>query len=89
MIHRYGEGPPVLFETMIFGGPTDEDQWRYISMEEAIVGHELALSDVNLMINQNGKSWRRAKMQLPARIWSDRWRGQKKFREHYSKHRTQ
>src|SRR3954462_15249098 len=35
--------PPVLFETMIFGGgPLDESQWRYVSWEEAERGHEAA-----------------------------------------------
>ncbi len=24
-----GVGPPIIFETMIFGGDHDEDQWRY------------------------------------------------------------
>jgi hypothetical protein len=32
-------GPPVLWETMIFGGPHDLYQRRYISRDEAIAGH--------------------------------------------------
>ena len=32
-------GPPVLWETMIFGGRLDEEQWRYTSEAEAIRGH--------------------------------------------------
>lgn len=33
-------GPPILFETMIFGGPFDELQWRYETAEDALAGHE-------------------------------------------------
>lgn len=32
-------GRPVLFETMVFGGPWDEHQWRYSTWEEAEEGH--------------------------------------------------
>lgn len=36
-------GSPVLWETMIFGGPHDQYQERYTSREDAIKGHEKAL----------------------------------------------
>jgi hypothetical protein len=40
MDHSFcGIGPPVLWETMIFGGPHDQDQRRYTSREDAIAGH--------------------------------------------------
>ena len=42
--HNWGEGPPILFETMIFGGEHDEDQWRYETWDEAIAGHKIACS---------------------------------------------
>src|SRR5947207_774053 len=32
---------PVLFETMVFGGKLDEWQWRYCTLEEAQVGHQI------------------------------------------------
>lgn len=32
-------GPPLLFETMIFGGPHDQYQDRYSTWEEAEQGH--------------------------------------------------
>jgi hypothetical protein len=38
-----GRGPPVLWETVIFGGPDDEYQKRYSSLEAALAGHEKAL----------------------------------------------
>ena len=41
--HQYGDGPPLLFETMIFDGPHDQEQWRYTTREEALVGHEEAV----------------------------------------------
>ena len=36
-------GPPVIFETMIFGGPHDEYQERYTTLEAAKKGHALAV----------------------------------------------
>jgi hypothetical protein len=32
-------GPPLVYETMIFGGPLDQEQERYASRAEAIAGH--------------------------------------------------
>lgn len=41
--HNFSKfGPPLLFETMIFGGPRDGEQWR--SWEEAEVGHAQAVT---------------------------------------------
>jgi len=38
--HNYGiSGDPLLFETMVFGGPHDQDQERYSTWEEAETGH--------------------------------------------------
>jgi len=49
--HRYGEGPPQLFETMIFGGEHDEFQERYETWQihsnlfyEVVALHKRALS---------------------------------------------
>lgn len=33
--HQFGDGPPILFETMVFGGPLDEEQERCSTYEEA------------------------------------------------------
>jgi hypothetical protein len=41
--HNWEGGPPLLFETMIFGGPLAESQWRYASWDEAVAGHALAV----------------------------------------------
>ena len=40
--HNFGEGPPLLFETMIFGGEYDDEQWRYATWNEALAGHKKA-----------------------------------------------
>jgi hypothetical protein len=42
--HRWGEGPPLLFETMIFGGPNNEYQERYSTWAEAEIGHAKAVT---------------------------------------------
>lgn len=36
-------GPPLIFETMIFGGVFNEEQWRYSTREEAHAGHAEAV----------------------------------------------
>ena len=39
--HNFDEvGPPILWETMVFGGEFDEDQARHTSKENALKGHE-------------------------------------------------
>jgi len=42
--HSWGDGPPLLFETMIFGGPHDQYQERYSTRAEAIEGHARAVA---------------------------------------------
>ena len=37
--HSFGAGPPLLFETMVFGGPLDQEQDRYPTWAEAEQGH--------------------------------------------------
>lgn len=40
--HR--DGPPVIFETMVFGGELDGDMWRYSTRQEAVDGHANAVT---------------------------------------------
>lgn len=47
--HAYGSGPPILFETMIFGGEHDGYCERYSTWDEAVKGHEVA---VKLVLNK-------------------------------------
>ena len=37
---RYDEGEPILWETMVFGGPDDQEYQRYSSKEDALTGHK-------------------------------------------------
>lgn len=37
--HSFGDGPPVVFETMIFGGRHEGQQWRYVTWDQAADGH--------------------------------------------------
>jgi hypothetical protein len=45
--NHFGDGPPILFETMIFGGEHDQYQARYETLAEAEEGHQRALELVN------------------------------------------
>jgi len=38
--HQFGDGPPLLFETMVFGGEHDQDMDRYSTWDEALDGHK-------------------------------------------------
>lgn len=40
----FGMGPPIVFETMIFGGPLGEYQRRYHDEAEALRGHLVAVA---------------------------------------------
>lgn len=41
--HRhFGNGPPIVFETMIFGGMRDGFVERYCSFDDAVMGHSRA-----------------------------------------------
>jgi hypothetical protein len=52
--HGYGPGnpfdppgtkyQPMLFETMIFGGQCDNEQWRYSTWDQATKGHQNAVN---------------------------------------------
>jgi len=45
--HSFSETThPILYETMIFGGPLDEFQWRYSNRESALLGHARAVAKV-------------------------------------------
>lgn len=45
--HRFlGDGPPILWETMVFGGEFDQLQERYSSLEDAKRGHDAIVGKV-------------------------------------------
>lgn len=37
---------PVLFETMVFGGLFDQEQWRYCTWDEAAAGHKAVVAQL-------------------------------------------
>lgn len=39
MDHQYGNGPPLLFETMVFGGPLDGEMGRCSTYDQAEQQH--------------------------------------------------
>ncbi len=45
--HGFGlGGVPLIFETMVFGGAHDEDQWRWPTEAAALAGHDQAVAMV-------------------------------------------
>jgi hypothetical protein len=47
-------GPPLLFESMIFGGPHDGEQRRYATYDEAEAGHRELTALVFPALTPNG-----------------------------------
>lgn len=55
--HRFGgQGPPIVFETMVFGGPLDQEQERYTTWDEAEQGHAAMVARVAAAGLPNGKA---------------------------------
>jgi hypothetical protein len=55
--HSYGpDSPPIIFETMVFGEPYENDLTRYATEEQAMRGH-LATVDA-LRAGQHPFSWK-------------------------------
>lgn len=48
-----GVGDPILFETMVFGGPLDEETERYCTEDEALKGHERMVQRVRKEMETN------------------------------------
>jgi hypothetical protein len=53
MDHQFGDGPPLIFETMVFGGPLDDYQWRYVTEAEAIAGHDQVVAKVRDLLRRD------------------------------------
>lgn len=59
--HNFGEGPPLLFESMAFpdrdkDGYQDEMQERYYTWDEAIAGHKAMVEAVRNLLAQHEKA---------------------------------
>jgi hypothetical protein len=48
--HGFGEGPPLIFESLIFGGVHDGEMDRYSTWEDAEAGHAKLVA----MLSDNG-----------------------------------
>jgi hypothetical protein len=44
--HQHGDGPPLVFETMIFGGALDRHGRRYSTLKDARSGHRALCDEV-------------------------------------------
>lgn len=45
------DGPPILWETMVFGGPHDQEQWRCAgSREQALAQHERVCREIGVKV---------------------------------------
>ncbi len=51
---HFGEGPPILWETMVFGGPLDLVGDRYTSREAAALGHQAMCARVMQALTSAG-----------------------------------
>ena len=61
--HAYDDGPPVIFETLVFGGPLSDAMERYTTLEQARVGHAATVRRlfrlrVRPLIHNGGRFWR-------------------------------
>lgn len=52
--YAFDDRPPLLFETMVFGGPLDQEQERYSTWEQAEIGHRFMCKKVRRMGNSTG-----------------------------------
>ncbi len=53
--HSFGTGPLTLFETMVFGGPLDGEQYRCATWEEAELMHAKAVSRLKEKVDKRGE----------------------------------
>lgn len=44
--HQFGDGPPLLFETMVFGGELEDECERYSTWQAAERGHAAMVARV-------------------------------------------
>jgi hypothetical protein len=57
--HSFMGGPPVLWETMVFGGPNDCEQWRYAHRRAAKAGHRDVVRFLRLALAVDDNARRR------------------------------
>lgn len=64
--HNYGEGEPILFETLVFGGPLDGEMERYSTWDEAKAGHAAMVERVKAIPIWH--KWKKAAKAMLAKI---------------------
>lgn len=53
--HRFGPGKPLVFETLVFGGPFDQDGDRYSTWVEAEAGHARFVEKCQPIMTEDAK----------------------------------
>lgn len=53
--HQWGDGPPMLFETLVFGGPLDGEMERCSTWEEAEAQHAAMVARLELAATEQAK----------------------------------
>ena len=51
----FEDGPPIVFETLVMGGPLDGEMARYSSWDDAETGHRMLVKRVRKAIGQKIK----------------------------------
>lgn len=46
LCHQFGDGPPLIFETLVFGGELDGEMDRYSTEAKALEGHKAMVARV-------------------------------------------
>lgn len=76
--HSFTGGTPILFETMIFGGPADQHQWRCATWAEAEAQHAHAVERAHAHKNRTRRrivKKQRARDRRGTRETIKRWHG--------------
>lgn len=50
--HSFSDGPPLVFETMVFGGSFNDEMDRYSTWEEAEAGHARMVERVRAILEK-------------------------------------
>jgi hypothetical protein len=53
--HNWHDGPPIIFETMVFGGPNDGECFRYSTEKEAREGHAQIVHELTNRMSRERK----------------------------------
>lgn len=82
--HNWGEGDPILFETMVFGGWLNREyQVRYSTYDEALDGHSKA---IKMALKYN--SWYYLAAMPFKRAWQNRYQIKTKIKDYLKSRKT-